>query len=217
MYDPDDKVRATEAFDETARALATGSSRRAVMRGLTAGLIAAAGGGIATSDLAARNKKKNRKRKKKAKKQTPTPTPIPTPIPTPTPTPQLCPRGTSLGTVNVPADGSEVFTPILPKGQAYILEAYGYWSTNGDYMNDAFAAFLWKDQRSPLMYHNGVRLGLSINGESPDLWGAYSQSHRYDFIVIGKDEPVSLRMFDSDYSDNGRQLYVKVLCGAPVE
>ena len=113
------------------------------------------------------------------------------------------------------ADGSQAFTPVLKEGQVYILRASGYWSTNGDYMCDAFAAFLWKDQRSPVMYHNGVRLGLAVDGLSPDLWGTYSQSHTYHQIVIGKGKPVSLQMLDSVYSDNGRHLYVDVLCGAP--
>jgi hypothetical protein len=60
-----------------------------------------------------------------------------------------------------------------------------------------------------------VRLGLAVDGLSPDHWGSYSQSHRYHFIVIGKGKPVSLQMLDSVYSDNGRHLYVEVLCGAP--
>jgi hypothetical protein len=81
-------------------------------------------------------------------------------------------------------------------------------------MCDAFAAFLYHDERSPVMYHNGVRLGLSIDGLSPDHWGSYTQSHRYAFSVIGQGKPISLQMFDSVYSDNGRDLYVEVLCGA---
>lgn len=212
----DEKVAEDTRFDRTVRAISSGGSRRAVVRGLAAGLIAAAGGGISMDTLAGKNKKKKRK---KAKKQTPaqTPTPTPPPTPTPNPLPEFCPRGTSLGTISVPSDGRVVYTPILPKGQGYILEAYGYWSTGGEYMMDAFAAFRWHDERYPLLYHNGVRLGLAINGESPDLWGPYTQSHRYDFIVIGKDAPVSLQMLDSDFSDNGRDLYVEVLCGAPID
>ena len=62
---------------------------------------------------------------------------------------------------------------------------------------------------------DGVRLGLAVDGLSPDLWGTYSQSHTYHQIVIGKGKPVSLQMLDSVYSDNGRHLYVDVLCGAP--
>jgi hypothetical protein len=183
--------------DHTVTAVASGGSRRAVVRGLAVGLLAVASGGIATDAPA----KKKRKRKSKKKPQTPPPT--------------TCPQGTLFAEVSVLADGSRAFTPVLKEGQVYILRASGYWSTNGDYMCDAFAAFLWKDPRSPMMYHNGVRLGLAVDGLSPDLWGTYSQSHTYHQIVIGKGKPVSLQMLDSVYSDNGRHLYVDVLCGAP--
>ena len=186
-------------FDHTVKAFASGGSRRAVVRSLAAGLLAVASGGIATDAPA--KKKRKRKRKSKKKPQTPPPT--------------TCPQGTLFAEVSVLADGSRAFTPVLKEGQVYILRASGYWSTNGDYMCDAFAAFLWKDPRSPMMYHNGVRLGLAVDGLSPDLWGTYSQSHTYHQIVIGKGKPVSLQMLDSVYSDNGRHLYVDVLCGAP--
>lgn len=185
-------------FDHTIKVFASGRSRRNVMRGVAAGFLAVASGGIATDTL--------------AKKRKPKPKPKKPPLPTP---PPICPLRTSIVHLSVVADGSQTFTPILEAGRNYILRAYGYWSTNGDYMCDAFAAFLWKDGRSPVLYHNGVRLGLAINGESPDLWGPYSQSHTYEFGVIGKGKPISLQMLDSVYSDNGRHLYVEVLCGAP--
>ena len=194
-----DTVAEDTTFDHTVKAFASGGSRRAVVRSLAAGLLAVASGGIATDTLA--KKKRKRKRKSKKKPQTPPPT--------------TCPQGTLFAEVSVLADGSRAFTPVLKEGQVYILRASGYWSTNGDYMCDAFAAFLWKDPRSPMMYHNGVRLGLAVDGLSPDLWGTYSQSHTYHQIVIGKGKPVSLQMLDSVYSDNGRHLYVDVLCGAP--
>ena len=194
-----DTVAEDTTFDHTVKAFASGGSRRAVVRGLAAGLLAVASGGIATDAPA--KKKRKRKRKSKKKPQTPPPT--------------TCPQGTLFAEVSVLADGSRAFTPVLKEGQVYILRASGYWSTNGDYMCDAFASFLWKDPRSPVMYHNGVRLGLAVDGLPPDLWGTYSQSHTYHQIVIGKGKPVSLQMLDSVYSDNGRHLYVDVLCGAP--
>ena len=197
-------------FDHTVKVFASGGSRRAVVRGLAAGLLAAASGGIATDTLAKKKRKQKPKKKSKQKPKT-----LPGPRLPPTTPPPTCPQGTLFAEVSVLADGSQSFTPVLEEGQVYILRAYGYWSTNGDYMCDAFAAFLWKDQRSPVMYNNGVRLGLAVDGLSPDHWGTYSQSHTYHFIVIGKGKPVSLQMLDSVYSDNGRHLYVDVLCGAP--
>jgi hypothetical protein len=208
MNGTDMQVGADPTFDDPIRALATGTSRRTALRGLAAGLLAAAGGGMATDTVA------KQKRKRKKGKPKPKPTPPTTPPPT-TPLPTRCPQGTSVAYLSVPSDGSQSFTPVLEEGQVYILRASGSWSTNGDYMCDAFAAFLWKDPRSPVLYHNGVRLGLAIDGLSPDHWGSYNQSHRYSFSVIGKGQPVALQMLDSVYSDNGRHLYVDVLCGAP--
>jgi hypothetical protein len=195
-------------FDRTVKTMARGACRRTVVRGLVAGLATAASGGIVTDSPA------KKRRKKKRKKSLPTTPPTNPPTTSPTTPRPTCPQGALFAEVSVLADGSQSFTPVLEEGQVYVLSAYGYWSTNGDYMCDAFAAFLWKDPRSPLLYHNGVRLGLAVNGESPDLWGTYQQSHRYDLIVIGKGKPVSLQMLDSVYSDNDRHLYVDVFCGA---
>jgi hypothetical protein len=203
-----DTVAEDTTFDHMVKAFASGGSRRAVARGLAAGLLAVASSGIATDTPAKKKRKQKPKRKSKQKPKTSPPTTLPTTPPT------TCPQGTLFAEVSVLADGSQSFTPVLEEGQVYILRAYGYWSTNGDYMCDAFAAFLWKDQRSPVMYNNGVRLGLAVDGLPPDLWGTYSQSHTYHQIVIGKGKPISLQMLDSVYSDNGRHLYVDVLCGA---
>jgi hypothetical protein len=79
-------------------------------------------------------------------------------------------------------------------------------------MNDAFAAYLFANPISPVLFNGGVRLGLAVNGESPDLWGSYNLSHVYNLVVIGKGERVSLRMLDSVYTDNARLLNVEVLC-----
>jgi hypothetical protein len=194
--------------DHAVKAVTSGRSRRAVVRSLAGGLLAVASGEIATDTLAKKKRKQKPKKKSKRKPKTSPPTTPPNP-------PTTCPQGTLFAEVSVLADGSQSFTPVLEEGQVYILRAHGYWSTNGDYMCDAFAAFLWKDQRSPVMYYNGVRLGLAVDGLPPDQWGTYSQSHTYHQIVIGKGKPVSLQMLDSVYSDNGRHLYVDVLCGAP--
>jgi hypothetical protein len=210
MNRTDENSGADPTGDRPGTAVATGTSRRTALRGLAAGLLAAASGGFATDTLA-----KQKRRKKGKHKPTPTPTPPTTPPPT-TPLPKRCPQGTEIATVSVPSDGSQVFTPVLEQGQTYILRAHGYWSTSGEYMCDAFAAFRYHDERTYVLYDNGVRLGLWVDGESPDLSSdLYNLSHTYHFIVIGKGKPVSLQMLDSVYSDNGRDLYVDVLCGAP--
>jgi hypothetical protein len=188
-------------IDYTAKALANGANRRSVMRGLVAGLLATAGGGIATNALA-----KKKRRKKKG-----------TPQPKPDPRPQgACSEVTTVTFLSVPADGSIVETPVLKKGQIYHLRADGWWGHGGEYANDAYARFRFAAPSEHTLFENGVRLGLSVNGNSPDLWGnspdSYDPSHRYTMALVGKDAPATLRMLDSDYSENHRLLTVEVVC-----
>jgi hypothetical protein len=132
-------------------------------------------------------------------------------------TTKTCQPGKRIAYLAVPADGSAVLTPVLERGQPYILRASGYWSTNGDDMNDAVAAFPFANPREPVFFHNGIRLGLSVNGESPDIWGPYDLSHTYTTRWIGEGKRVSLWMLDSFYIDNARLLNVEVLCAAPAK
>jgi hypothetical protein len=194
--------------DDTDRMVATGASRRTALRSLAAGLLALAGGAIATDSLA---KKRKRKRKKKG---------TPKPQPTPDPRPQsACSEVTSIAFINVPSDGSIVETPVLKKGQIYHLRAEGWWAQGGEYANDAYARYRYHADAEYNLYENGVRLGISVNGQSPDLWGHsadpdenYKLSHRYTMALVGKDAPATLRVQDSNYNDNSRDLYVDVVC-----
>jgi hypothetical protein len=195
-------------FDDTARALAPGASRRTALRGLAAGLLALAGGGIASDTLA---KKKKRKRKKKG-----TPKSQPTPDPRPR---SACSEVTSIAYINVPSNGDIVETPVLEKGQIYHLRAEGWWAQGGEYANDAYARYRYHADAEYNLYENGVRLGISVNGQSPDLWGSsadpdenYELNHRYTMALVGKDGPATLRVQDSNYNDNSRDLYVEVVC-----
>jgi hypothetical protein len=171
------------------------------MRGLAAALAATAGGGIASNALA------KKKRKKKGKKPTPKPNPGPQ---------SACSEVTTITFLSVPADGSIVETPILKKGQIYHLRADGWWGTDGEYAIDAYARFRWPAPSEHTLHHGGVRVGLSVNGNSPDLWGntpdSYDQSHRYTMALVGKGAPATLRMIDSDYSNNHRLLTVELVC-----
>jgi len=189
-------------IDRAARGLASGASRRSVVRGLAAGLVAAAGGGIATDTLA----KKKRKKKKKG-----------SPKPQPNPGPQsACSEVTTVTFLSVPSDGSVVETPVLEKGQIYHLRADGWWGTDGEFAIDAYARFRFPAPSEHTLNHNGVRVGLSVNGNSPDLWGntpdSYNTSHRYTMAIVGKGAPATLRMIDSDYSNNHRLLTVELVC-----
>jgi hypothetical protein len=204
-----DEPGESAAFDQAIKGLVTGGSRREILRGVIAAFAVVAGGGIATSAMAKnrKNAKKAKRQKKRAQNKTPqTPQTPQTPI---------CPRGTSLTFLSVPADGSVVSTPVLETGRRYLLRADGFWVTSGNENVDAFASYPAGNPSQPVLSKAGVRLGLSVDGGSPDLWGAYSLTHRYEMEVIGQGRPVSLMMFDSDYSENSRLLTVEVACGTP--
>ena len=170
------------------------ANRRAAVRGLAAALFALAGGGAAMAEAKKTSRKKARRAARKKRRST-------------------CRRGRVLANLAVPGDGTEIFTPVLKSGQRYTLRASGFWSTNGAYLNDAVAAFLAADPNQVAFVDLGVRLGLSLDGRSPDIWGPYSQEHEYTTSVIGQERRVPMRMQDSDYADNGRLLNVAVICG----
>jgi hypothetical protein len=65
----------------------------------------------------------------------------------------------------------------------------------------------------PHFNDGGVRLGLSLDGRSPDIWGAYSLNHTYTTSVVGQGRGLSLRMQDSVHADNSGALNVEVICG----
>jgi hypothetical protein len=152
----------TRDIDDVALAAAGGASRRTVLRGLAATLLATAGGGIAASTQAKKKGgKKGRKKKKKHNKgQQP---------PTQTPTPKTCTPGEFIARVSVPADGSTVNTPVLLDNVDYVLRPSGFWGTTNDLLQDAFAAFTFADPSIPRLNIDGVRTGLLLDGELPDI------------------------------------------------
>ena len=195
------------AIDQVALATAGGASRRTVLRGLAATLLATAGGGIAASTQA-KNKggKKGRKNKKKHKGQQKPPTQ------TPTPAPKTCTPGEFIARVSVPADGSTVNTPVLLENVDYVLRPSGFWGTATNVLQDAFASFTFADPTSPKLTIDGVRTGLLLDGELPDIWGPYQQNHSYGLVVIGKGKSIGFRMLDSDYTGNNGVVHVDVTC-----
>ncbi|CAA9542860.1 MAG: hypothetical protein AVDCRST_MAG59-992 [uncultured Thermomicrobiales bacterium] len=172
----------TTTFDRTVKTLAADLSRRGVLRGVAAGLVAAATGTMAVADAPARKKRR-------------------------------CRPGKSIAFITVPATGALVFTPVLRKGQTYVLHATGFWATDGTFFNDAFARFAAKNPGQPILFDQGVRLGLAVDGLPPDLWGTYKTSHAYGMAVVGRGRALSLQFLDSAYGDNSRLLNVEVVCG----
>ncbi len=180
----------TSQFDRLTRTLAAGASRRGVMRGLAAGLVAAAAGGTTIADIAAKKKRPNKPNKPN----------------------KTCKPGTVVASVSVPATGGTATTPNLKSGQRYRLVANGFWATNAEFGNDAVASFPFNDPTKPVLEFEGVRLGLTVDGGSPNLWGAYTTGHTYEQIVTGQGRSLQLRYADKVYSDNSGTLTVDVIC-----
>ncbi len=126
--------------------------------------------------------------------------------------PKTCRPGQRVGVVLVPATGDSVRTPVLLKGEVYRLRAIGAWKTNAQTGNDAVAAFPFDDPSSPTFTFQGVRLGLSIDGGSPDVWGDYTTNHVYEIAMNGRGRPLSLHFTDPVTSDNSLNVAVEVTC-----
>jgi hypothetical protein len=171
--------------------LNTRPSRRDLMRGLMA-----TGLGLAAPRLpeAAEARKKRKKRKKKQNDVV------------------TCPPGTSIDSVRVPANGGGVRSAVLAQGQRYYLRASGFWYTNATHGNDAFAAFRLGIDGAPITTYQGVRLGLSVDGGSPDEWGSYHVTHNYEREVVGQGKTLLLKYTDPVTTDNTGSLTVDIVC-----
>jgi hypothetical protein len=126
--------------------------------------------------------------------------------------PKTCPKGKLFATVSVPARGATVSTPNLRQGQRFRLRAVGVWATNASDSQDAFAAFQNTDPSQTTTVVGGVRVGLSVDGGSPDQWGSYNQNHVYERRVVGQGASLSLRNTDPVPGDNAGSLIVDVFC-----
>jgi hypothetical protein len=176
-------------------------SRRHVLKWLggvvTGGLVAVAGHNVAG---AKKGKKRNKKRNNKLQPQ---------PQPQPQPT---CAPGTHAGSVNVPAVGPAVNTPVLTQGQRYRLRATGFGLIDDAIGNDAFAAFRITDPSRTETTFEGIRLGLSVNGGSPDQWGSYNLNHTYEQQVTGTGTTLSLSFTQLITDESSGSLTVDVFC-----
>jgi len=124
----------------------------------------------------------------------------------------VCQPGASAGSVLVPATGVAVASPVLTAGQRYRLRATGFWATNAAHGNDAFAAFAFATPNTPVTVFQGVRLGLAVDGGSPDRWGSYNAGHVYEQEVVGQGIALSLRYTDPIPADNSGSLTVEIIC-----
>jgi hypothetical protein len=172
------------------------SSRRDIFRGLVGSVL-----GLGALRLPERVEARNKKKRKKRKKAQPVQQNV-----------QTCPSGQQLPIVSVPSSGSTVRTPVLEAGQRYRLRASGFWNTNPQYGNDAFAAFPFANPNAPETTYENVRLGLAVDGGNPDQWGSYNAAHIYELQVIGQGAALSLRFTDPVPDDNSGSLLVEVFC-----
>lgn len=176
-------------FDGLATKVGEISTRRNVVKWLggigAASLIAVAG----HSSADAKKKKKGKKQKGK-----------------------VCAPGTSIGSVNVPANGTAVNTPVLNAGQNYRLRATGFWTSNATHGQDAFADFELANPAKVVTTFQGTRLGLSVNGGNIDGWGSYNTNHVYERIQAGQGTSVALAMSDVVFTDNSGSVTVDIFC-----
>jgi hypothetical protein len=172
--------------------LNTRPSRRDVMRGLL-------GTGLGLAALRLPDAVEARKKRKKRKKKQPNGQ-------------TTCQPGTSIGSVRVSASGADVRTPVLAEGQRYYLRTTGFWYTNSTHGNDAFASFALNNPGVPIPEFQGVRLGLSVDGGSPDEWGSYHLTHNYEREVVGQGKTLKLQYTDPKTNDNSGSMTVDIVC-----
>jgi hypothetical protein len=165
------------------------SSRRDVLRGL-----AGAGGAFGALRLPNAVAAKKKKNKKKRKRQ------------------PTCRPGEQVGAVGVPGTGAVVATPVLKKDQRYRLRASGFWSSNATNGQDAFADFTFANHAIHTTVFQNVRLGLSVDDGSPDLWGSYKVDHLYVRELTGQGAALSLRCNDVVHEDNRGVVLVEIFC-----
>ena len=180
-------------IEEITRELGAVSTRRRVLR-LLGGAAAMGAVAVVSRGEATEAKRKRGKKTGKGQQQA------------------VCPPGRQFGAVSVPGTGATVTTPVLVAGQRYRLRASGFWSTNATRGLDAFADFAFADPTTPVTIFEGVRLGLSVDGGSADLWGSYTTGHVYEREVVGQGVALSLRCSDLIHTDNSGSVLVEVLC-----
>lgn len=176
--------------DVLTRSLRGLRSRRAAMHGL-----AALGLGLGTARLA--DPATAKKRKKKRKKGKPR---------------VACRPGQIVDVVDVPGTGAGIITAVLKQGQRYRLRASGFWRSNATHGQDAFADFELANPTKTVTKFNGVRLGLAVDGNSPDQWGSYSTTHVYERVLIGEGKGLEMVCNDVVHADNAGTLRVEVIC-----
>ncbi len=183
-------------IDGIARELGEVSTRRSVLRLLGGAVAMGAVAVVSRGESAEAKRKGKKKNKNKGQGQQQT----------------ICQTGTQIGAVSVPGTGVSVSTPVLVAGQRYRLRASGFWASNATNGQDAFADFPFADPTKPNLSFQGTRLGLSVNGGSPDQWGSYNTGHVYEREIVGQGAALSLRCSDVVFTDNSGAVLVEILC-----
>lgn len=107
-----------------------------------------------------------------------------------------CGRDRRLAKLNVPHDGSIVYTPVLENGRRYRLRVSGFASGTSFFTPigiDAGYIFRRDGQPPALDSYGDVDMGLSVDGAAAS-WGAYAANHVYEKNVVGQGERLALRL-----------------------
>jgi hypothetical protein len=185
----------TDRIDGIAAAVARTEDRRGVLRLLGGAALAAVGAAALGKPAAqAQEGPEAAARRRKPRKN------------------RTCRPGQRVATVVVPATGTTVSSPALRRGQPYRLRAAGFWSTNATRGVDAFADFALANPNDVVTVFQGVRLGLEVDGGSPQQWGSYTLDHVYEQRVVGSGRPITFRHADVVHADNAGTLTVDVIC-----
>ena len=171
-------------FDRLVESLSEATTRRRAMR-LLGGAVALAAADRLTGAASAKNAAPRKKDKR-------------------------CGSAKLIGAIWVPATGPGVLTPRFLKGRRYRLRAVGFWTTNTTHGQDAFAAFPFNNHNAPVLTYQGTRLGLAIDNDGPDQWGAYNSKHVYERYLVGRGSGYVIYNTDPDKSDNSGSVFVEV-------
>lgn len=127
-----------------------------------------------------------------------------------------CRKGEVLQRAPVPADGGEIETRPLAKGEKYTLRVSGF-ITDDDWGIDGEYYFLLADPTNRAEVYDAcfdvIPVGVEVSGSKIGGWGVYAEDHVYAGAVTGKGSPLTLRLSDCYYPGNTGTLKVEVICG----
>jgi hypothetical protein len=190
-----------------ASTLADSTTRRGALRFLTG--LAMAGSGLSAlgaADAGARNKKKNKRKGKKGNKG-------------------FC-GDKRRARVQVPHDGTVVYTEKLEAGKRYTLHVSGHVTGTAPLLVNPVgidAGHIFRQEDGSTTTHdsiNGIDYGLAVDGAAA-AWGDYASNHVYERKVVGEGKKLALHLVteaESSFNNSAQgQLSARRLISTPIE